>query len=147
MQLVPLIPAWAQSLATLAVPALVALATFVPPAYAWVPGSLAFIAAFLSGQARPTPKWAAGKPLVQGPLVPLLVSAVPVLVALAQSLPAGGYLQISVYGLALVASGLAGLAAPEPLTLKPGVGNIAKGPIVELAAGCSLEDAARGLCK
>lgn len=147
MQLVPLVPPWAKSLAALAVPTLLALATVVPSGFGWLPVTLAFVAAFFTGQALPAPKWAAGKPLVQGPLVPVLASLVPLLVAFAQQLPAG-YVQVAVYGVALVLSGLAGLASPEPLTLKPmpAGSNLSTGaPKVELV-GCSLADAAQGKC-
>lgn len=95
-------------LAGLAVPA----SALLPPPFNGLVMIVGFILAAVAGVALPTPQWAEGKPILQGTLLTVAGSAVPILVGVANTLPAGP-LQAGAYALALAAALAAGKVAPQ----------------------------------
>lgn len=96
------------TLAGLAVPA----SALLPPPFNGVVMIVGFILAAVAGVALPTPTWAEGKPLLQGTLLTVAGSVVPILAAVANGLPTGP-LQTGAYALALAAALAAGKVAPQ----------------------------------
>lgn len=83
----------------------------IPMPWGAVVGLVAFVAALLAGVSAPVPKFAAGKPLVQGALLTGAVTTLGVVEQVLPSLPAG-VPQSAAMGAATLFALLAGRASP-----------------------------------
>ena len=102
------VPAWLVAVAGVLTTALYLVSSFVPPPWGLLAYGLSFVAALLAGVGIDAPKFVTGKPVVPLTVVPVVASAVPALVAYAQTM-AEGLPKHVVQLLAIVATGLAGL--------------------------------------
>lgn len=129
-----------------------AAGAFVPTPWNLVLAALGSVGLYLGGLGWRAPAWAAGKPLLPLALVPVALGGVALLERFLPLLPESwqgwGALAVGVLSL------LAGKVTPEPLTLHSFPSTTTSGftervgpSHVQLTAECSLEDAARGLCK
>ncbi|MFP2897555.1 hypothetical protein [Corallococcus sp. 4LFB] len=150
----PLIPANLVALALALGAALFGVGQYLPAPYAAAASALGSVALFLGGLGWRAPSWSAGTPLLPKTLVPAALVASGLLERFATSLPA------SAQPWALAAGGLLALLGgkllPEPMqavaappVLAGGVLQqplVDSGPVVQVAATCSLAQAAQEKC-
>ncbi|WP_201756308.1 hypothetical protein [Corallococcus silvisoli] len=148
----PLIPANLVWLALALGAALFAGSEFAPAPYNLLCAGLGSVALYLAGKGWRMPAWAVGKPLLPTTLVPLALGLVQALNALGGALPAS--VQPFVAPLTGLLALLAGVVEPEPVKAvaappADAAGNTLvpeAGPVVQVAATCSVAQAARGEC-
>jgi hypothetical protein len=105
------LPAWLTGLLGLLAAGAVMGGTMLPAPWGLLVQVAGWVLGYVVGAAQPTPTWADGKPVVQGPFQAVLAGAVPVLAAAGSGL--SGWFQVAVHALALVCAALAGVAAPQ----------------------------------
>lgn len=108
----PLVPAGVAVVLAALSPMLLMAGSVLPAPWGGVVSILAFVMAGLAGIALPSPAWADGRPIVQGPALLVAGTAGPLVAGLSEHLP-DGPIRLVAATVALVATFLAGKAAPQ----------------------------------